>query len=123
MIDALLPVPSNSLVTGFCVSFRPWAGVTDHLAVNIGTELLGIVPGRVSTEVDAHLSYDTQATIDKVSQLVLDMRMHRLETDLSYKGFSLLQALKIVDLYGKKNIDVSKQLYIKVWLSQIHTSA
>ena len=44
---------------------RPWAGVTDHLAVNIGTELLGIVPGRVSTEVDAHLSYDTQATIDK----------------------------------------------------------
>lgn len=26
----------------------------------------------------------------------------------------LLQALKIVDLYGKKNIDVSKQLYIKV---------
>ena len=48
-----------------CLLARPWAGVTDHLAVNIGTELLGIVPGRVSTEVDAHLSYDTQATIDK----------------------------------------------------------
>ncbi len=47
--------------------FRPWAGVTDHLAVGIGTQLLGIVPGRVSTECDAHLSYDTQATIDKVS--------------------------------------------------------
>lgn len=50
---------------------RPWAGVTDHLAVNIGTELLGIVPGRVSTEVDAHLSYDTQATIDKVRRLFI----------------------------------------------------
>ena len=45
---------------------RPWAGVTDHLAVGIGTQLLGIVPGRVSTECDAHLSYDTQGTIDKV---------------------------------------------------------
>lgn len=40
--------------------------MTDHLAVNIGTKLLGIVPGRVSTECDAHLSYDTQGTIDKV---------------------------------------------------------
>ena len=36
------------------------------LAVGIGTQLLGIVPGRVSTECDAHLSYDTQGTIDKV---------------------------------------------------------
>ena len=35
--------------------------------MNIGEELLGIVPGKVSTECDAHLSYDTQATIDKVS--------------------------------------------------------
>ena len=41
--------------------------MTDHLAVGIGTQLLGIVPGRVSTECDAHLSYDTQGTIDKVS--------------------------------------------------------
>lgn len=46
---------------------RPWSGVTDHLAVGIGTQLLGIVPGRVSTECDAHLSYDTQGTIDKVT--------------------------------------------------------
>ena len=50
---------------------RPWAGVTDHLAVGIGTQLLGIVPGRVSTECDAHLSYDTQGTIDKVTALHL----------------------------------------------------
>ena len=47
--------------------FREFAGVADILAVNLGTEILKIVPGRVSTEVDAHLSYDTQALIDKVS--------------------------------------------------------
>lgn len=37
----------------------------DKLAVNIGLEILKIVPGRISTEVDARLSYDTQATIEK----------------------------------------------------------
>ena len=56
-----------------CCNYRPWAGVTDHLAVGIGTQLLGIVPGRVSTECDAHLSYDTQGTIDKVSQQLLQL--------------------------------------------------
>lgn len=39
---------------------RPYAGVADVLAVNLGAEMLKLVPGRVSTEVDAHLSFDTQ---------------------------------------------------------------
>src|SRR6185295_5886834 len=36
----------------------------DRLAVEFGLRILQIVPRRVSTEVDARLSYDTQATID-----------------------------------------------------------
>ena len=39
--------------------------VTDRLAVNFGEELTKIVPGRVSTEVDADLSFDTTATVAK----------------------------------------------------------
>lgn len=35
-----------------------------------GTEILKIVPGRVSTEVDARLSYDTEATIAKARKLI-----------------------------------------------------
>ena len=35
--------------------------VTDRIAVNFGSELTKIVPGRVSTEVDADLSFDTEA--------------------------------------------------------------
>lgn len=66
---------------------RPYSGVADILAVNIGAEMLKIVPGRVSTEVDAHLSFNKQATIDK--------------------------ALRIMDLYAKKGID-SKRVYIKI---------
>lgn len=49
---------------------RPYAAIADVLSVNVGMELLEIVPGRVSTEVDAHLSYDTQKTVDKVNLLV-----------------------------------------------------
>jgi len=37
----------------------------DRLAVSFGKRILGIIPGRVSTEVDARLSYDTDATIEK----------------------------------------------------------
>src|SRR3954470_24112379 len=37
----------------------------DRLAVEFGLRILQIVPGRVSTEVDARLSYDTQASIEK----------------------------------------------------------
>lgn len=66
---------------------RPYSNVADLLSVNLGAELLKIVPGRVSTEVDAHLSYDTQASVDK--------------------------ALKLLDLYAKKGIDHSR-LYIKM---------
>ncbi|PKF62307.1 transaldolase [Psychromonas sp. psych-6C06] len=42
----------------------------DMLAVNIGKEILKIVPGRISTEVDAKLSYDTQASVRKARQLI-----------------------------------------------------
>lgn len=42
----------------------------DHLAVGIGQEILKIVPGRISTEVDARLSFDTNASIAKAHQLI-----------------------------------------------------
>ena len=42
----------------------------DRLAVNFGLEILKIVPGRVSTEVDARLSFDTEGTIAKARKLI-----------------------------------------------------
>jgi transaldolase len=42
----------------------------DRLAVNFGRRILGIVPGRVSTEVDARLSFDTEGSIAKARQLI-----------------------------------------------------
>ncbi|KAH8090756.1 transaldolase [Filobasidium floriforme] len=42
----------------------------DRLLVEFGKEILKIVPGRVSTEVDAALSFDKKATVDKAKQLI-----------------------------------------------------
>jgi transaldolase len=42
----------------------------DEISVTFGKEILKIVPGRVSTEVDARLSYDTAATITKARKLI-----------------------------------------------------
>ena len=42
----------------------------DMLAVNIGKEILKVVPGRISTEVDACLSYDTEGSIKKARKLI-----------------------------------------------------
>ena len=42
----------------------------DKLAVNIGLEILNFIPGRISTEVDARLSYDTAATIAKARKII-----------------------------------------------------
>ena len=42
----------------------------DKLAVNVGLEVLKIVPGRISTEVDSRLSFNTQATLSKARRLI-----------------------------------------------------
>ncbi|MFW1677048.1 transaldolase [Pontibacter sp. JAM-7] len=44
--------------------------MTDCLAVDIGSEILQIIPGRISTEVDARLSFDTAATLQRARKLI-----------------------------------------------------
>lgn len=44
--------------------------LADQLLVSFGRQVLDIVPGRVSTEVDARLSFDTQASIERAEQII-----------------------------------------------------
>jgi len=44
--------------------------VIDHLLIGFGRKILEIVPGRVSTEVDARLSFDTDGTLAKARELI-----------------------------------------------------
>ena len=49
---------------------KPVGAIIDRLLIAFGTEILKIIPGRVSTEVDARLSFDTQASIDKGREII-----------------------------------------------------
>ena len=42
----------------------------DHFAVAVGQEILKVIPGRISTEVDARLSFDTDATLRRAERLI-----------------------------------------------------
>ncbi|HVE15341.1 MAG TPA: transaldolase [Chthoniobacterales bacterium] len=44
--------------------------IIDHILVKFGTEILKIIPGRVSTETDARLSFDTEGAIQKAHRLI-----------------------------------------------------
>jgi transaldolase len=49
---------------------RPLDEIIDRLLVRFGCEILSVVPGRVSTEVDARLSFDTQGTVTRAERLI-----------------------------------------------------
>ena len=49
---------------------RPLDEIMDRLLVRFGCEILSIIPGRVSTEVDARLSFDTSATVTRAERLI-----------------------------------------------------
>ena len=49
---------------------RPLDEIVDRLLVRFGCEILSIIPGRVSTEVDARLSFDTSATVTRGERLI-----------------------------------------------------
>ena len=49
---------------------KPLEAIVDEVLVRFGLEILKIVPGRVSTEVDARLSFDTAASVAKAHRLI-----------------------------------------------------
>jgi len=49
---------------------RPMDEAIDRLLVRFGGEILSIIPGRVSTEVDARLSFDTSATVSRAERII-----------------------------------------------------
>jgi transaldolase len=49
---------------------KPLADIVDHVLVRFGLEILKVVPGRVSTEVDARLSFDTRATVARAKGIM-----------------------------------------------------
>ena len=55
--------------------------IIDRLLVRFGTEILSLIPGRVSTEVDARLSFDTAATVARAERIVAFYRAEDVDTE------------------------------------------
>ena len=66
LVDKAVADRKNSGLTGA----KRVEDIIDHVLVNFGMEILKIVPGRVSTETDARLSFDTKGSIAKAHQLI-----------------------------------------------------
>ena len=49
---------------------KPTSAIVDHLLIAFGLEILKLIPGRVSTETDARLSFDTAGTVEKGRHLI-----------------------------------------------------
>jgi len=76
----------------------------DKLSVNFGVEILKIVPGRVSTEIDARLSFDTENTIKKAREIIalykdagIDKERVLIKIASTWEG---IQAAKVLEKEG-----------------------
>ncbi len=82
------------------------AQTLDHLLIKFGLRILEIVPGRVSTEVDARLSFDTAATVERARQLIqlyqaagIDRERVLIKIASTWEG---IEAAKILEAEGIK---------------------
>lgn len=83
----------------------------DMLAVNIGKEILNIVPGRISTEVDARLSYDTEGSIKKARQLIKMYNDAGISNDrILIKLASTWEGIRAAEVLEKEGINCNLTL-------------
>jgi len=77
----------------------------DKFAVLIGCEILSIIPGRISTEVDARLSFNTDATIEKAKQLIDLYKAEGISKDrVLIKIASTWEGIKAAEILEKEGI-------------------
>jgi len=85
--------------------------IIDRILVNFGLEILKIVPGRVSTEVDARLSFDTESTITKARHIIglyekagIDRKRVLIKIASTWEG------IKAAEVLQKEGIDCNLTL-------------
>jgi transaldolase len=87
------------------------AAVCDRLAVSFGAELTKIVPGRVSTEVDADLSFDSRATVDKARAIISAYEARGVSRDrILIKIASTWEGIRAAEMLQRERIDCNLTL-------------
>ncbi len=85
--------------------------VTQRLAVNFGSELSKIVPGRVSTEVDADLSFNTAETVARAREIIADYASRGIGKErVLIKVASTWEGIRAAEILQKEGIDCNLTL-------------
>ncbi len=85
--------------------------VCDRLAISFGAELAGIVPGRVSIEVDADQSFDTRAMADKARAIVAACAARGVGRDrILVKVASTFEGIRAAEMLQREGIDCNLTL-------------
>ncbi|MBO6868170.1 MAG: transaldolase [Pseudomonadota bacterium] len=85
--------------------------ITDTLTVAIGAELSKLVPGRVSTEVDACLSFDTDASVKRARDIIADYESRGISKDrILIKLASTWEGIRAAEILQKEGIDCNLTL-------------
>jgi transaldolase len=85
--------------------------VIDAILVNFGTEILKIVPGRVSTETDARLSFDTKGTIEKARHIIALYEKNGTQRErVLIKIASTWEGIKAAEVLQKEGINCNLTL-------------
>lgn len=87
------------------------AGVVDRLTVGVGAHLSTLVPGRVSTEVDADLSFDTAATVAKARAFIALYEAAGIKRDrVLIKIAATWEGIRAAELLQREGIDCNLTL-------------
>src|SRR5579859_3799124 len=90
---------------------KPVGAVIDQLLIAFGTEILKIIPGRVSTEVDARLSFDTAGSIAKGRELIALYKEHGIERErILIKLASTWEGIRAAEVLQKEGIKCNMTL-------------
>lgn len=84
---------------------------SDKLAVAIGSEILNIIPGRISTEVDSRLSFNTSATIKKARRIIELYSHAGIESDrVLIKIASTWEGIRAAEILEREGINCNLTL-------------
>jgi transaldolase len=101
LIDKAIAEFKGSALTGQALT----DAILDRILIIFGLEILKIVPGRVSTEVDARLSFDTEGTIAKARQLIAAYEAEGISRNrVLIKAASTWEGIKAAEVLEKDGI-------------------
>ncbi len=107
LVDKAIAEHKNSSLTGAAKV----ESIMDRILILFGVEILKIVPGRVSTEVDARLSFDAEANVTKARHLIAAYEKEGITRDrVLIKIASTWEGIKAAEILQKEGINCNLTL-------------